>query len=625
LTNEDHLNISNLSRNEIKIEKANNLPITQRKAMLKKVVSDLYRFTSIKREIRETTLKQKNKTQEIRMRVYKILKNLVWEKFEHRMCEMDTLVKLHRLLDICKDNLKEPIHCFDVYSKIYTASFTEKVLEKLSCIPLLGRVFYSFLVERVYMRYDFLLIMTITLAELIESKQFLRQEFEHWQVIVKEIQFELNNFEMSQTALLQAHELLVKAVQTKNVGKTILNFGYQSLDKLHKSGEIDDLERKALIKHLTRAESNLRFIEKYIRKFNSIKNTDKSLQKEDERDNFSKTRVIRQFSVVFPILKELSRGDMEECYSKLQKHELESYNDEIICQSEQGPTEDFSEDSDHWVYLVQSGMFKIRSSTDRVLRHLSRGNVFGSSQLIAEDAYVLASPMSKSVYYKLPLSYMKQLMEKYPLLQKEIYLSGAYEYLKGCPYSLAKQKTKYFRRLRRISHFHLKKIFKNGYVLIFESTKNMVNYLFKNNFSSIGLFILEGGLRMVHQNPLIQKARRLSKIKEVPAIKEFLEDQHQIKSPRSSQRKSLINRIDKNLFSMKTIQVDPENLEDQQIKVHSGNAVEIRTHNLQELEVMGDRLVVYLLETKTVSFEDKDHISGANRMKVNKINRRKYL
>ena len=133
---EDNNNQSMYSTTDIKIEKANDSSAKTRKAMLRKVVSGLYRFTKNNQNFKNISKNQI--IQEMRMRVYKILKNLVWEKFEHRMCESDTSVKLHRLLDICKDHLKEPIHCFDAYSKFFTATFTEKMLLKMSKIPLLA-------------------------------------------------------------------------------------------------------------------------------------------------------------------------------------------------------------------------------------------------------------------------------------------------------------------------------------------------------------------------------------------------------------------------------------------------------------------------------------------------------
>ena len=134
------------SISEIKIERATDHTVKNRKAMLRKVVLGLYKHS---KKLKNVNKISKNKIiQEMRMRVYKILKNLVWEKFEHRMCESDTSVKLHRLLDICKDHLKDPIHCFDAYSKFFTANFTEKMLLKMSKIPLLGRFFFNYLIQR---------------------------------------------------------------------------------------------------------------------------------------------------------------------------------------------------------------------------------------------------------------------------------------------------------------------------------------------------------------------------------------------------------------------------------------------------------------------------------------------
>jgi CRP-like cAMP-binding protein len=513
-----------------------------------------------------------------------------------------------------------------VYTKIYTATFTEKALLKLSSIPLLGRLFYNFLIERVYLRYDLLLMMTITISELLESKQFLRQEFENWQVIVKELQSELNNFEMSQTALLQTHPLLVKAVQTKNVGKTILNFGYQSLGKLHSSGEIDDIEKAALMKHLTRVDSKLRFVEKFIHKFATPKKK-KSSKKENENLETVQTEDFkREISLIFPHLKELKRPDLLEFQKVLLHEKHESYDDEIICQSSKNSF-GVENREQSYIYFIRSGMYKVRSNTDRVIRHLSRSDTFGAAQLISEDICVFASPMSHCECYKIPVEFVESLMNKYPLFQRYMYINATYNYLKCCPYILARTKTKYFRRLRRISYFHLKKIFENGLILEFKSTEEFMNYVFDNHFSALGLFVLKGGIKVQHKNKLVEKTRRLFKIDQISSIKEFLEDRDKKPEMKEKRRKSVIGKLDKNLFSVRNImnKGKEEIQEIETLEIKQGNALEIQSHYLEKLEIVGDGLIVFLLETKTGGFEDKDHIYNKKNFKVNKINRRKYL
>ena len=247
-----------------------NLTPKQRKLKLAYVMSTLYSDLQNLRRKKQRKVKENEVIKEMRMRVYKILKNLLWEKYEHRMCETETLVKLHHMLDICMDSPKRPLFCFEVYSKIFIASFTVKLLKKLKCIPLLGRIFYNMLINRMYMRFDLLLMMTITLSEILESKKFLKEEFEDWETIVKELNLEHINFEMEQNALLQGDPKLVKAIQTKKVGKTILNFGFQLLEKLLKSGEIDEQEKASLLHHLVRSEKKLKFTERYVRKFEDI-------------------------------------------------------------------------------------------------------------------------------------------------------------------------------------------------------------------------------------------------------------------------------------------------------------------------------------------------------------------
>jgi hypothetical protein len=265
----EKVNFRKLTANgEIKIEKANNLNIKERRKMLRHVMLNLYHDIK-KMKKNEKNYKDAEVMQEMRLRAYKIISNLVWEKFEVRKCDPETQVKIQDIVDMCKDNLKKPIHCFEMYNKHFTANFTEKMLLKLSGIPGLGRVFHNILIMGIYERYDLLLTLSETIGEVIDSHQFLEDEFANWKDIEKEMTIQLNSFEQARNVLLKGNKNIVATVQTLNAGATILNYGLGLVKKLYNHGEIDDLEYKKLMAHLKGIEKKLGSVTYFI-KINSM-------------------------------------------------------------------------------------------------------------------------------------------------------------------------------------------------------------------------------------------------------------------------------------------------------------------------------------------------------------------
>ena len=244
--------------------------------------------------------KDQEVTQEMRLRAYKIISNLTWEKFEKRTCESETQVKIQDIIDFCKDNLKKEIHCFEIYTKLYTATWSERILLKLSNIPLVGKFFYNRLILYVYERYDFLLTISDTFCEVLESEKFLKEEFKKWNDVVKELRIQLNSFERARDILLKGSPKLVTAIQTKKAGRSILNYGFHLLNKLNHSGEIDDLENGKLRSQLNKIHGRLEKVQFFIKKNSSFKGInikDKNNKNQNQRES-----VIGKIHIFFKII-----------------------------------------------------------------------------------------------------------------------------------------------------------------------------------------------------------------------------------------------------------------------------------------------------------------------------------
>lgn len=617
--------------------------------MLSQVLKTLHHYRK-ENQRRKNKLKENEVAFEMRLRIYKIIKNLTWEKFENNMCEGETIVKLHRMINMCKDNLKKDLHMFDIYSKVYTATFTERLLMKMRNWPCIGRLFFNLLVESAYLRYDFLLMMTITLSELRESKHFLREEFSDWQKINAELEREHQNFEMGQTAHLQGNEDLVMVVQTKKVCKTLLNFGYHMVKKLFNSGEIDDLENKKLVKELVGIESRIKRINNQIRRckrWNELHGHDFQIQKKRrqsrsfgiENDGQDTERIDmegteyrekqltaaqKKITFIFPLLRELKT------------HEIKEFNEALTPQKIQPGGEIDCAGGD--MFLVKSGMFKIKpkregpmeEDIERVVRVVSTSDFFGACEIINQDVNIVAYAQTKCKYYSVNLEIIERLGDKYPNFKRILYSNAAYNYLKGCRYSQAKKKTKYFRRLRRIAYFHLNKLFENGAIEYFENDTDFLAYIYENDFESLGFMILRGSLQIVEEDVQRNKTQRFLKMKDFESNRSneqsLRHNPHRSPSIKPHQSQP---RLDENLFSMKHMVSNRD--QGFQVGEHgnrkwalgAGDAEILNTHYLVDINIKAPGILIFILETSSHGI-NQNNTHKIARKSLRKINRKKY-
>lgn len=155
---------------QIEIVRRKDKTLKERKAMLRKVLFKFHKFRMQQRD-KKRKRKKKEIENEIRMRVYKIIKNLIYEKFSKRHCEKETMVNLFKIINTCNDFLDQELFMFKVYTRSFTATFTDKLLMRLRNLPLIGSYFFRILTNRTFLRYDMLLMMNITLNELLGDRK----------------------------------------------------------------------------------------------------------------------------------------------------------------------------------------------------------------------------------------------------------------------------------------------------------------------------------------------------------------------------------------------------------------------------------------------------------------------
>lgn len=536
---------------QIEIVRRKDKTLKERKAMLRKVLFKFHKFRMQQRD-KKRKRKKKEIENEIRMRVYKIIKNLIYEKFSKRHCEKETMVNLFKIINTCNDFLDQELFMFKVYTRSFTATFTDKLLMRLRNLPLIGSYFFRILTNRTFLRYDMLLMMNITLNELLGSESFFKFEFDRWEMIAREIQAESVNFMSAQSRLLGGNMEMVKVIQTKKVAQTVLNFGRELLYKLYGSGEIEETEKKKLKKEMKKIQNRIHNVMAYIKKapefktkfepnnksYANLKEMGRKMTKMEKRQTDEILSLRKKWCYIFPILNELDRLDLNRFRKELIHAELTKGDPPILFKSrarraggdlselvglsgimEEGEngnpgSQSFEMDNhiyypdDHYFYLIKSGMLQLKSMTGRVIKTLTSSDYFGSCALIARDVSITAECISKCKFYKIPLKFVRRLADKYPTFKRSIYTEAVYTYLKSCSYELARGKSKYFRQLRRIAFNPLIRILNEGKIMSFMEKEELLHFLRRVKGIKLTVFVLEGIMSVRQEN--VRERKRMN-------------------------------------------------------------------------------------------------------------------
>ena len=331
----------------------------------------------------------------------------------------------------------------------------------------------------------------------------------------------------------------------------------------------------------------------------------------------------RKISIVFPCLKELKRPELEELHSKIchQRMKLEDacFTLPLI------PTGN-EEDDGPFIYMIKSGMFKIESESTRTVKYLSNSDFFGLFQLIASDIKMLVSPMDSVTFYKVRIEVVENFMNKYPYLRKVLYSRALQNYIKCCSSTLSRTKTRYFRRLRRLSPSYIENILDDGKIMCFSESKEMLNYFYDEHYSSIGIFALKGSFKVVHEDPTVTKAKQLFKFKELNLIRNFLKNKTEIKKFKEYGSKRKI--LTEDFYSIKrtdTKEFDEDKYGLNEIQINPGNAIKIHPDFLEKIEFIDSEIMVFVIEAQVcLTKEDKvkNRISKRN---IGSIKRKTYL
>lgn len=570
--------------------------------MLRQVITDLFDFHRKERQKRLPRKKSNEVIREIRMRIYKILKNLIRQKFQKGVCEDETVSKLHWLVDISKDDPDRPINCFGVYTETFVSVFSESWSIRLSKLPLVGKFLYRVLVDKIYLRYDLLLTVISALSEMVKSEQFLKQQFRDYQVVLDELKSELKRFKELHPKLMKNDEQLISVVQTKKVATTLLNFAFGLIEKLLYSGEIDHNEKQKLYKKLGSVRCKLKKVIFYVNKYSVKGKARKTLRnlraRKSVHEDLASVDVALfklKMTAVFPFFRELRDQDFQRLQARMSNHSLPKHSKQIAL----GGLPLSQDERD--VFLIKYGLVEIKSDSERMVDYLCKGDVFGSFQLIADDVRMKAQSKCSSRVHRVSLAFMRDLMERYPRLQKQLYSKAIYNYLKCFPSKGLATKSKYFRKLRRISRPYLLKMLDKGKVLSFSNKTEFVKFIYYFQYSTVGIFILDGTIGLRGDDSLSVPIKRLFQMKTTQLLQEFQDiEANRLLTPSKANQKFFSTK-NNSLGRPKLSKTRTDECLEKNggfARYSNGDAVELLCYLNPEFEILSEKLLLFLIDYK---------------------------
>lgn len=180
---------------------------------------------------------------ELRLRVYKLLKHKVQDKMDNRECTPDVVRSLKLLCDSCSDHPEKEV-CLREYSDEFVGDHkTLKNFEKLSKIPLIGKIFLKILGDKIFFNYQFT-------ATLITSAQEIAGEMKHiahsldYKKEVEEIKDEIvlnvTDLEGLKNALIHLFPGLINFIKTKMAAYRIVEYQRSQLNHFEHQGLISE-------------------------------------------------------------------------------------------------------------------------------------------------------------------------------------------------------------------------------------------------------------------------------------------------------------------------------------------------------------------------------------------------
>lgn len=191
--------------------------------------------------------------QELRFRIYKLVKHHVNEKRDNNECRSDVVSTIKTLCNICNDHIDQQI-CFYEYSKVFIGNHKSmEFLSKLSKMPFVGRFFIRELSHSIFYEYQFLETL-ISICDFIVKdlkEQEISEEYKaEAEYIKEEMVVDIQKLKMLEESFIVQFSGFVNFIRTKMAAYNLIQYQKSQVDNFEHLGMIDGTEKESWVAKL---------------------------------------------------------------------------------------------------------------------------------------------------------------------------------------------------------------------------------------------------------------------------------------------------------------------------------------------------------------------------------------
>lgn len=190
---------------------------------------------------------------EVRLRIYKLIKHHVHEKHDNHECRSDVVRTVKTLCNMCSDNAHLKISLSE-YSSVFIGNHKYlELLQKLSKIPLLGKLIMRNLANKVFYEYQFLDVLISIAREIAEDISDIPMNVDYKlevDQIREEILFDIGRLLILEDSLIVQFSSLVGYIRTKLAAYNLIQYQKRQVEEFEHLGMVDIGEKENWIAKL---------------------------------------------------------------------------------------------------------------------------------------------------------------------------------------------------------------------------------------------------------------------------------------------------------------------------------------------------------------------------------------
>eukprot|EP00331_Platyophrya_macrostoma_P017204 CAMPEP_0176462354 /NCGR_PEP_ID=MMETSP0127-20121128/35212_1 /TAXON_ID=938130 /ORGANISM="Platyophrya macrostoma, Strain WH" /LENGTH=690 /DNA_ID=CAMNT_0017854245 /DNA_START=324 /DNA_END=2396 /DNA_ORIENTATION=- len=189
---------------------------------------------------------------EARYRLLRIMKGLVWEKYEESQLTGPAARLLAEAIEMSLDDNRKPIAIWELLYSIFTGNKLMNLYFKAKDWFIIGRFAKKYIADHLSFLYQVVTTFVIIAEEVIEHQGDVPLSKEHIKVVIEELEKNKNDASNYVISVQDQFSDTIKNIQMRRAAYNVLFFQRQQLDRALKEGQIEDKEYNDIRREIDR-------------------------------------------------------------------------------------------------------------------------------------------------------------------------------------------------------------------------------------------------------------------------------------------------------------------------------------------------------------------------------------